>query len=325
MSSTEQQSFSVEVHQNPNLAEGVGTLDAIIGVTGASAAEVTLLLWTPVGARVVFVKQVAPTVEDLTDRRVDTGDQTGEYPVGSWRAEHRDYHLRVEVEPAAAGREKLAARVSLVADDMTQADGLVKAKWTADTALSAPMNRRVALYTEPAGPATEVDAPSGTALLRGATAARDEVAPEAPPTHTARLGSPAKPAVWTAVVGADREFYDRVVARGGPDAVEFPQFFPERRIVLRRNATVIGRRNLKQGVEPDIDLGIHPMDRGVSTQHAVLQIRGSGLTVTDLGSTNGTSLNGSDELLQNGEEVPLADGDRIHVGAWTTITVEQAR
>ncbi len=62
----------------------------------------------------------------------------------------------------------------------------------------------------------------------------------------------------------------------------------------------------------------------MSTQHAVLRIQDSGLTVTDLGSTNGTSLNDSDELLGNGEEIALADGDRIHVGAWTTITVTKS-
>jgi len=129
------------------------------------------------------------------------------------------------------------------------------------------------------------------------------------------------PARWTAAVAADREFYDRVLARGGPDTVEFPEFYPERRIALRKGTTLIGRRNRSQGIDPDIDLGIHPSDRGVSTQHAVLRIRGSGLTVTDLGSTNGTSLNDSDDLLGNGEETALADGDRIHVGAWTTITV----
>ncbi|MET0702430.1 MAG: FHA domain-containing protein, partial [Mycobacterium sp.] len=129
--------------------------------------------------------------------------------------------------------------------------------------------------------------------------------------------------VWTAIVDADPDFYQRVVARGGPDTVEFPQFFPARRIILQRNSTLIGRRNRGQGVEPDIDLGIHPVDRGVSTQHAVLRLRDSGLTVTDLGSTNGTSLNDSDSLLKMDEEVSLADGDRIHVGAWTTITIKQ--
>lgn len=138
--------------------------------------------------------------------------------------------------------------------------------------------------------------------------------------------SPAAPvAVWTAVVTADRDFYERVLARGGPDTVEFPTFFPERRIILQGNTTLIGRGNPKQGVEPEIDLGIEPVDRGVSTQHAVLRLSGTGLTITDLGSTNGTSLNGSDGLLANGSETPLADGDRIHVGAWTTITVVQSR
>ncbi len=150
----------------------------------------------------------------------------------------------------------------------------------------------------------------------------DSALPEpVPPPQPANA---AASVVWTAVVAADREFYQRVLAREGPDTVEFPPFFPERRIVLQNNTTLIGRHNRDQGVEPEIDLGIHPVDRGVSTQHAVLRIRDSGLTVTDLGSTNGTSLNGSDDLLRKDEETPLADGDRIHVGAWTTITIVRA-
>ncbi|MBX7435397.1 FHA domain-containing protein [Mycobacterium sp. Y57] len=141
-------------------------------------------------------------------------------------------------------------------------------------------------------------------------------APAAPPPS----GSAPAPARWTAVITADREFYQRVLARGGPDTVEFPEFFPARRIVLG-DTTLIGRGNRDQGVQPDIDLGIHPIDWGVSTQHAVLRVGESGLTVTDLGSTNGTTLNGGEDLLKQGDAVPLADGDRIHVGAWTTITV----
>src|ERR1044071_1348230 len=56
--------------------------------------------------------------------------------------------------------------------------------------------------------------------------------------HDSALPEPAaapEPAAvgWTAVVAADREFYERVLAREGPDTVEFPRFFPERRIVLK--------------------------------------------------------------------------------------------
>jgi len=114
---------------------------------GKTIPDLTLRLWTPAGARVEFVKQVAPTVEDLTGRRVESGNQTGEYPLGSWGAEDRDYHVQVEVEPAAAGREKLAARISVVAGDEVVGEGLVKALWTADTELSARISRRVAHYT----------------------------------------------------------------------------------------------------------------------------------------------------------------------------------
>ena len=112
-----------------------------------SIPDLTLRLWTPVGAHVEFVKQVAPTVEDLTHRRLDAGNQCGEYPLGSWGAEDRDYHIQVDVEPAAVGREKLAARVSVVAGEQVLGEGLVKAVWTADTALSAQISRRVAHYT----------------------------------------------------------------------------------------------------------------------------------------------------------------------------------
>lgn len=143
--------------------------------------------------------------------------------------------------------------------------------------------------------------------------------------HDSALPAPEAPVVsaavgWTAVVAADRDFYERVLAREGPDTVDFPAYFPERRIELH-GTLLIGRRNPSQGIEPEIDLSIDPADRGVSTQHAVIRVKESGVTVTDLGSTNGTSLNGEEELLPKGMEAPLADGDRIHVGAWTTITI----
>ena len=112
-----------------------------------SIPDLTLRLWTPAGAHVVFVKQVAPTVEDLTARRVEVESQWGDYPLGAWGHEDRDYHLQVEVEPAPAGREKLAARINVVAGDEKLGEGRVIAKWTTDTALSAGISERVAHYT----------------------------------------------------------------------------------------------------------------------------------------------------------------------------------
>jgi hypothetical protein len=96
--------------------------------------DIALRVWTPQVAAVRFLKQVAPAVEDLTARRTQAAPQTGDYPTGAWRAGSRDYHLCVEVTPAAAGQEMLAARVSLIADtasgQQTLGQGLVRVMWT---------------------------------------------------------------------------------------------------------------------------------------------------------------------------------------------------
>ncbi|MEV5144120.1 VWA domain-containing protein [Streptomyces sp. NPDC052727] len=120
---------------------------------GKEVADVSLRVWTPVGTTIRFVKQVAPTVEDLTGRRTETGPRAGDYPTGSWGDESRDYHLCVTVPPAGLGREMLAARVSLVVpqpDGTAQnlgAQGLVRAVWTDDMTASTSINPQVAHYT----------------------------------------------------------------------------------------------------------------------------------------------------------------------------------
>ena len=47
-------------------------------------ADVSLRLWTPQHASVRFVKQVAPSVEDLTGRAEPSGQLTADYPTGAW-------------------------------------------------------------------------------------------------------------------------------------------------------------------------------------------------------------------------------------------------
>ncbi|MEV2212682.1 VWA domain-containing protein [Streptomyces sp. NPDC050997] len=120
---------------------------------GKEVADVALRLWTPVGTTVKFVKQVAPTVEELTDRRTEAGPRAGDYPTGSWGDESRDYHVCVEVPVANIGQEMLAARVALVVpqpDNTVQnlgAQGLVRAVWTDDMVASTSINPQVAHYT----------------------------------------------------------------------------------------------------------------------------------------------------------------------------------
>ena len=53
---------------------------------GKAVADVALRVWTPQTATIKFVKQVSPTLEDLTARRTDSGPQTGEARI------HNGYH-----------------------------------------------------------------------------------------------------------------------------------------------------------------------------------------------------------------------------------------
>ncbi|MFC8234804.1 VWA domain-containing protein [Streptomyces sp. NPDC057284] len=121
---------------------------------GKEVADVALRLWTPVGVEIKFVKQVAPTVADLTDRRTEAGPRAGDYPTGSWGDESRDYHVCVQVPEAGIGQEMLAARVSLILPDpsgtaapRTLSQGLVRAVWTDDMVASTSINPQVAHYT----------------------------------------------------------------------------------------------------------------------------------------------------------------------------------
>ncbi len=119
---------------------------------GKEVADVALRLWTPQGSAIKFVKQVAPTVEELTERRTEAGPRAGDYPTGSWGDESRDYHVCVEVPAAAVGQEMLAARVSLILPQpdgsaQTLSQGLIRAVWTDDMVASTRINAQVAHYT----------------------------------------------------------------------------------------------------------------------------------------------------------------------------------
>jgi len=151
-----------------------------------------------------------------------------------------------------------------------------------------------------------------------------------PPTQ-ACLVAPAGPAgertltaagTWTAVVAADRVYYDSVRAVSDQDAasISFPDHVPERRFRLSGAEVRIGRRSVSRRIEPEIDLTGPPADPGVSRLHAVLVAEPDrSWSVVDAGSPNGILVNGKD--VAPGQAVPLRNGDRIHLGAWTVITI----
>jgi VWA domain-containing protein len=120
----------------------------MLNAMAKSVGDVRLRVWAPKGATVVFVKQVSPSIEDLTTKAVPFNELTTDYPTGSWGRESRDYHVCVRVLPQDVGKEVAAARVSLVVDgEVVSSPALVKATWTNDEVLSTRINREVAHYT----------------------------------------------------------------------------------------------------------------------------------------------------------------------------------
>jgi hypothetical protein len=88
-------------------------------------------------------------------------------------------------------------------------------------------------------------------------------------------------------------------------------------IFLTNQVTLIGRSSQKRNLHPEIACD---WDDAVSHRHAKIELdpEGNALLV-DVGSTNGTMLNG--ELLAANTSVKLKDGDRISLGGKTALIV----
>ncbi len=145
------------------------------------------------------------------------------------------------------------------------------------------------------------------------TGTRPVPAPATPPTAT-------KPA---AVVLDDNllEFVITVATtphNGMPDAKLPPTLAPWI-LPLDRETLLIGRRSIRRNISPEITLD---HDDGVSHRHAQLIRTADGaFSLSDLGSSNGTTLNGAEIL--PGVAVTLKEGDIIALGRWTYLTLRR--
>jgi predicted ATPase/DNA-binding SARP family transcriptional activator len=137
-------------------------------------------------------------------------------------------------------------------------------------------------------------------------------APSAPEVPAASIHA------WEVEVVADRSYYERMESEG----VEFPDSAVAKRFPLTGEMVTVGRR--AGGVVPEIDLSAPPIDTGVSRDHAwLINQSDGGWSIVDPGSTNGIYLNDSDKTLPLGAITRLEDGDQVHIGAWTTITIHR--
>jgi hypothetical protein len=141
---------------------------------------------------------------------------------------------------------------------------------------------------------------------------------EAAAAGQAGSGQAGNAAAWEAIISADRVYFDQVASPG----VVFPPHCPDRTFPLVGAELRIGRRSTSRGIYPEIDLSGAPEDSAVSHLHALLVRAADGsYSLVDPGSTNGTTVNDDQEPIAVNTPVSLGEGDRIHVGAWTTITI----
>jgi hypothetical protein len=115
---------------------------------------------------------------------------------------------------------------------------------------------------------------------------------------------------WEVLVEVDASLR----AEESPDA---PAGFRPVTIRLTAESSLIGRRSEKRGVFPDISLDL---DDAVSHRHAFLnRLPDGALVVRDIGSSNGTRLNGVE--LKPLTDAAVKAGDQLTLGHWTRITI----
>lgn len=134
-------------------------------------------------------------------------------------------------------------------------------------------------------------------------------APVAEIHEPARI-APRPPAAspWDVIIQVDGNLH------GATDPAA-PVGMPQQVFSLYDAETIIGRPNPVVRVQIPV-----AHDAGISRRHAMLVMAADGsLLARDLGSANGTRLNGVE--LVAGVAEPLKDGDVLAIGAWTKITL----
>ena len=179
----------------------------------------------------------------------------------------------------------------------------------------------------PAAQASDGDLASASAASAQAQALLDSLKPEDPPA-----AHPQQPDDRDAPVAAQPQAYQEVPPpqeaqppRPLPTAASAEAAQPALSITFADGATFdvtsdltnVGRSDVAQNWHPELDLipfGGGAPDFGVSRHQALIQRDGQSFTMVDVGSTNGTFVNG--KALEYNKPVPLQDGDAIAFGAF---------
>jgi pSer/pThr/pTyr-binding forkhead associated (FHA) protein len=83
--------------------------------------------------------------------------------------------------------------------------------------------------------------------------------------------------------------------------------------LAEEQSVIIGRSDAQTGFKPDVDLmRYNARKHGVSREHACIYLRGQCLYLMDMGSNNGTFINGQQLMPHHAQ--PLQEGDVIRLG-----------
>ena len=82
---------------------------------------------------------------------------------------------------------------------------------------------------------------------------------------------------------------------------------------IDKDIVLVGRASPADGIVPEVDLGSLPLAGSISCRHARLVRGGEEVLLEDLGSANGTFVNG--ERLVQGVQKPVFENDEIRFGA----------
>jgi hypothetical protein len=120
---------------------GAATVEAIVWIRAPEidepAVDVSLRLWTPLGATLTVLREVSPATRDLRDAAIRLDERTLEFSAGRWTGGARAYELAVAVPARDVGDELLAARLVVGAAGTVVGRALITVTWTDDERLIA--------------------------------------------------------------------------------------------------------------------------------------------------------------------------------------------
>ncbi len=95
-----------------------------------------------------------------------------------------------------------------------------------------------------------------------------------------------------------------------PSRIQYP---------IQQGESIVGR--YQESSRADIQLKLEYGSEHTSREHCMFYNDGHQVMVTDLGSSNGTYVNG--DKIEKGKEVPLEHGDRLTLGSFEIDFIDQ--